>query len=853
MRIKRVSSSLFLGFLIALSGNAQQKTELKQIQATSPVSIHKPLLLDSIDSKGVKFEESLLLENYVTIPAPDQFSTTIQRISDEVNLFVLPNTKKEKDDLDLQLVRFQIGGTSYCKKEIKITTPGLFELFIDGKKELTKSTLDNSFEKAKEKTQSIQLMPGWTKEITLKLITKGNESQDSIQIEIDNPAKKENIHVIADNNSKRLTTILDVMTGNKVTNSTVSPNGDYTMVTYRTTAKGGKTEFYTELIDNKTNKIKHIGAIFPSWMPKSNAYYQTVTKGDRRELIITDPATGHTEVIASDIPNGSFRFLPNESALLFTEKVEGVKRSGDLKALGSPNDRIGGYYDRHYIHLYDLATGVKTRLTYGKNTTSIQDISPDSRYVLFRESREVITERPFSSSNLYCVDLQTLEMDTLWTNEPFAYSAKFSPSGKELLITGAPEAFNGIGLNIKSGQIANSYDIQAYIMNLKNLEIDPITKSFDPSINSATWNSNDYLIYLTTVDKDCQNTYTYDTKKKRFTKLDLEEEVINSFNLSANSLLATYTGSSLLNSNKAYTYDIKRGKSTLISDPTKERFDNLQLGEVEPWNFIASDGTTIEGRYYLPPNFDANQKYPMIVYYYSGTTPTNRAFEHPYSMHVYAAMGYVVYTLQPSGTIGFGQEFSARHVNAWGIRTAEDIIEGTKGFINEHSFVNKDKIGCMGASYGGFMTMYLQTQTDLFAAAVSHAGISSLSSYWGEGYWGFTYSSGASAHSYPWNNKELYVEQSPLFNADKINTPILLLHGTVDTNVPIGESIQMYTALKVLGKPVEFIQVKDENHGIAKYDRRLKWNYSIYSWFEKWLKDDNEWWNTLYPHRKYEE
>ena len=145
------------------------------------------------------------------------------------------------------------------------------------------------------------------------------------------------------------------------------------------------------------------------------------------------------------------------------------------------------------------------------------------------------------------------------------------------------------------------------------------------------------------------------------------------------------------------------------------------------------------------------------------------------------------------------------------------------------------------------MTQYLQTQTDIFAAAVSHAGISDHTSYWGEGYWGYSYSEVSMAESYPWNRKDLYVDQSPLFNADKIHTPLLFLHGSADTNVPIGESIQMFTALKLLGRPTAFVVVDGENHGISNYQKRVKWQNTIFAWFAKYLKNDNGWWQALYP------
>ena len=192
------------------------------------------------------------------------------------------------------------------------------------------------------------------------------------------------------------------------------------------------------------------------------------------------------------------------------------------------------------------------------------------------------------------------------------------------------------------------------------------------------------------------------------------------------------------------------------------------------------------------------------------------ARQNSYSFRIVTLKGDVI---NPSGATGFGQEFSARHVNTAGNGPADDIVEGTKQFCKEHSFVDASKIGCIGASYGGFTTMYLQTITDIFAAAISHAGISDHTSYWGEGYWGYSYSEVSMANSYPWSETDLYVKQSPLYNAHKVKTPILFVHGDADTNVPVGESIQMYTALKLLGKETDMVLVTSLTTTNASYGR----------------------------------
>ncbi|SHG10717.1 S9 family peptidase [Dysgonomonas macrotermitis] len=834
---------LIVCFLMTVSLVTAQTT-LRQIYSTGrSYDVQNPVMLDSINIKGKKFENKDLLETFIS--SHDQAAYTELLKADLSGYITL---SKAQRGARFHLLSFQLNVDKYAKTVVRISAPSMFEAYINGVKEASKTTIEDTLTSSKTTKLTFPTQPG-SYLIEVKYMSLAtNKSPEGIKITVEAEEKNALVNYSFGTSNKRNVTIKDILEGTRITATSVSPNGQYVLLEYSTVKNDGKSFVSKELLSFKNGrKIALDSSKKYQWLPLSNKLYYTASVTGSTDLYTLEPESLVEQLLAKDIPSGDFRFSYDEKFLLFTDSEAPDAKKGDLILLTTPEDRQPNSDTKYFISRYDLASGIKQRLTFGKNSARINDVSRDSRYLLFSTSNYTPTVRPFFSNSLYRMDLQTMVVDTIWSDRYFVSSATFSPDGRSLLIEGSGEAFDNIGKEVKDGQIPNSYNGLAFIMDLATKSVEPITKAFSPSVDYTVWNHVDGMIYMGVTEKDYQSVYRYNTKDKQFKKLPLIEDVIKSISFSDGSTSAVYFGLSASNSTRAYSLDLKSDKASLISDPFEERLSRLNLAKVEDWSFMASDGTNIDGRYYLPPNFDPAKKYPLIVYYYGGTMPTPRTFDAPYPSHVYAAMGYVVYVLQPSGTTGYGQEFAARHVNAWGTRTADDIIEGTKKFVQEHSFINDKKIGCIGASYGGFMTMYLQTRTDIFAAAVSHAGISALSSYWGEGYWGYTYSSGASAGSYPWNNRDMYINQSPLFSADKMNTPLLLLHGMEDTNVPIGESIQMFTALKILGKPVEFIQVKGENHGIRDYKRRIEWNYSIYAWFAKWLQDDPVWWNSLYP------
>lgn len=830
------SAALCASLGLSLSANAET-IEVQKLKHAGPYPVATPWMADSVNVKGEKFSMEGVLDS--------PLSFTLLNNGKEVTAAQLLADKQDA----LHLASFCVSNTQRTKATIAVEGLEQYRLFVDGEQVAVNG----------DKAETILTPSQHT--VVIKYLTRKNASSDKKSIKLTVTAANGAPLSVGDAAAKRAYNIYDVICAPNYPSVSISPNGKFIVVRKTWVDRKGNNHSISELRNSQTNRVMATFEENVKWMPASNKLYFTQKASDSSiageekqdgtlQLITINPLTMEREVLASHLPEGWFQFTPDEKTLIYTLTTEGRKKDPQVYDVKEPDDRQPGWRSRSYLAKFDLASGVLQPLTFGYHNVYLNDISADSRYLLIGKSEERLTKRPTTLNSYYRLNLNDMSVETLIEKGEFLNSAQFSPDGKSILVTASPEAFNGIGKNVEEGQTPSMIDTQLYLMTLSDKKVRPLTRDFNPNVLSTEWSKVDGNIYFTAEDKDCVHLFQLNPKSGKFTLLKTPEEYIKSFSIASSAAEMAFSGQSASNADRLYKMNTKALKSQLVDDLSARELKDVELGECKAWNYVNSRGDTLCCRYYLPPHFDAAKKYPMIVNYYGGCSPTSRMFQSRYPHHVYAAMGYVVLVVNPSGATGFGQKFSARHVDTAGEGVAEDIISSTQAFCDEHAFVNRKKIGCIGASYGGFMTQYLQTKTDLFAAAISHAGISDHTSYWGEGYWGYSYSEVSMANEYPWTNKHLFVDQSPLYNADKIHTPLLFVHGTADNNVPVGESIQLYTALKLLGRPTAMVLVDGQDHHIIDYEKRLKWQNTIFAWFAKWLQDDASWWTEMYGDEK---
>ena len=803
---KQITISALLAF--SMMATAQVKTQVKEFNIAGPYAIAAPFSMDTVDVKGKKFDDKSLMGS-IALTSKGKFADC-----------VLPSLKSSKS---VGVLSFYINNSDYLKGKIEVKGPKNYKLYIDGA----------------EATEELKLAPEHHT-VAIQYLAEPSDT-DSIMVTLDAPRT-----IAYTLDARHPYMVHDLTDGKRVRGITLSADGTYACVSYQTTARGGKATWNYELREVKSGRLVRELPEAVEWMPRSCAYLSEEKEGDKTILYRVEPLTGSRTRLAYDLPEGSYTLAPTEDYLIIMAEEEGPKEDEEVYEVLEMDDRQPRWRTRNYLMKYDLQTGLCQRLTFGTKGEYLADISQDGRKLLFFSSYSRLSRRPTEVMDIFTMDAATFKVDTLLTCAGFLNAASFSPDGRQVLFVGTPEAFDRLGCQLPADVTPSMTENEFFLYDIATKRVTPLTEDFDPSIERWDWSWADGKIYFTAEDRDYVNMFVLNPKTGLIQKLPVEGDYTYRFDMATHAPVIGYLSYKTLEPASAYIYDLK-SKKLQSCFYGAEALGDAEVGTCQDWNFTNSKGDTVYGRLYLPKDFDASKHYPMIVYYYGGCSPVSRYFESPYAPQYWNSLGYVAYILQPSGATGFGQEWASRHVNTAGRGPAEDIIEGTKKICEEHPFINSKKIGCMGASYGGFMTQYLQTQTDIFAAAVSHAGIANHTSYWGVGYWGYNYSEVSMANSYPWSHRELYVDQSPLFNADKIHTPLLLLHGDADTNVPPMESLQLFTALKLLGREVALVEVEGQNHHILDYGKREKWLATQMAWFQKWLKDDPTWWNALYP------
>ncbi|HYM62785.1 MAG TPA: S9 family peptidase [Thermoanaerobaculia bacterium] len=282
-------------------------------------------------------------------------------------------------------------------------------------------------------------------------------------------------------------------------------------------------------------------------------------------------------------------------------------------------------------------------------------------------------------------------------------------------------------------------------------------------------------------------------------------------------------------------YSVQRdGSPVAVTHDNDELLKSVEMGATSDLWYAGAGGTDVQALLVKPPRFDASKKYPAVVLIHGGPQGAwNDGWTYRWNAQMFAARGYVVFMPNPRGSVGYGQKFVEEISGDWGGKCYIDIMNGVDK-LAAMPFVDANRIGAAGASFGGYMIDWILGHTDRFKVLVSHDGTDNLESSYGatEELWFPEWEFKGN----PWDNPELYEKWSPHKFAKNFRTPTLVSHGELDYRVPIGEGLQLFTALQRRGVPSKFLYFPDEGHWVLKPQNSKVWYATVGAWLDQWLK-----------------
>ena len=285
----------------------------------------------------------------------------------------------------------------------------------------------------------------------------------------------------------------------------------------------------------------------------------------------------------------------------------------------------------------------------------------------------------------------------------------------------------------------------------------------------------------------------------------------------------------------------KKAVVVQITDENKNIFDQLEMGKIQERWVKTTDGKDMQVWIILPPHFDVSKKYPTLLYCEGGPqSPVSQFWSYRWNFQIMAAHGYVIIAPNRRGLPGYGSAWNEEISGDWTGQCMYDYLSAIDDATTNLPFVDKDRLGAIGASFGGFSVYYLAGNHDKrFKCFIAHDGAFNLESMYTdtEEVW---FSNWEYDDAY-WNkdqtaNAERTYKNSPHRFVDKWDTPILCIHGEKDYRINANQGMGAFNAARLRGIPAELLIFPDENHWVLKPQNGILWQRTFFNWLDRWLK-----------------
>ncbi|KIY21204.1 S9 family peptidase [Mesobacillus subterraneus] len=587
----------------------------------------------------------------------------------------------------------------------------------------------------------------------------------------------------------------------------------------------------------------------PRWSPDGTELAFVSNRNGKNQIFVLDAAGGEAKQV-TDFKNGasdpvwspdgkkiacSVSLKPDEDLFEKAEEKKDDKKLEPFVAIEMKyKSDAAGFWDGKYkqIVIVSVIDGEAELVAKGEMDSHLQCWAPDGKSLVL--SADESPERDFSfKSDLWILDIQSGVKTKLTNGKGYFGDAVFSPDGKHIGYTGHEREFENATLS------------QLYILSLETGHVQCLTENMDILVGDAVaadfqqgahspgliWGEDSESLYFLATDQGSTVLYFATLNGEVYPTL-LNQQHVYGYTLDRKNQRMIAAISNPVLPGELFQLEATTGEIKQLTSVNEKFLASITLAQPEQISFEASDGTPLHGWIMKPARYEVGKKYPLILEVHGGP---HAMYANSYfnEFQVLAAAGYGVLYINPRGSHGYGQQFVNAVRGDYGGGDYQDVMDAVDYALQNYDFIDKNRLGVTGGSYGGFMTNWIVGHTDKFKAAVTQRSISNWISFYGVSDIGYYFTE--------WQIKadlsdlETLWKHSPLAYVDQITTPLLILHSEKDYRCPIEQAEQLFIALKRQGKETKFIRFPESNHELSRSGKpnlRLSRLAAIVDWFD---------------------